>query len=286
MRFSPDFMTALLKAFLIPSDPDDFEGRDPETLRALVPVIDKLARLYYRLEVEGLDKLPPGKGLVTINHNAGITFAEMVGFGARFVIERGVEDALHGLGHDAILSVPLLKNFLIKGGALRATHHHGDMILEAGRKILVAPGGNLEAFRPFSRRHEIDFGGHQGFIRLALRHQAPICPVVFIGGHETFAVLHDGRNLVKALGLHKLLRLDTFPIFLGLPWGLGVGPLFHLPLPSKCKCRVIDPIYLDDYEPEDEHNPKIVDDIYKRVTGAMQDTLTQMAKARKWPVIG
>jgi 1-acyl-sn-glycerol-3-phosphate acyltransferase len=283
---STPLLATLLDAFLRPSDPDDLDSRDPEVLAALAPLFDVLTRWYYRLEVHGLERVPAGRALVVINHNAGITFAELLGFGARFVMERGIEDAIYGLGHDGILAVPLLKNFLIKAGGVRASHGHGDKVLAADRKILVAPGGNREAYRPFKNRHRIDFGGRTGFLRLALRHGAPISPAVFIGGHETFAVLHDGQFIAQALGLKKHFRLDTFPVFVGLPWGLGIGPLFHLPLPSKCKVQVLDPITTAEYGPEAENDPQALKELYHKVTGAMQRELTKMAAQRRFPVLG
>ncbi len=279
-------LSKLANAFLVPSDPDDLDARDPETLQALAPLLDVLTKIYYRLEVEGLERVPDGKALIVINHNAGITFAELLGFGARYVIERGINDAVYGLGHDRILAVPFLKNFLIKAGGVRASHGHADKVLAANRKILVAPGGNMEAYRPYRDRHRIDFSGRRGFLRLALRHGAPIAPAVFIGGHETFAVLHDGRRIAEALGLKKFLRIDTFPLFLGLPWGLGVGPIFHLPMPSKCKVQVLDPISTAEYGPEGENDDAVLQELYDKVTGAMQTALTSMAAERKWPVIG
>lgn len=285
-HLTPELLRAIVDAFLIPSDPDDLNAAQPEMIEKVIPFLDDLCRFYYRLEVEGLHKAPPGKALVVINHNAGITFAEILGFGARWYLERGTNDLLHGLGHDGILAVPFLKNFLIKGGGVRASQRHGDLVLQADRKILVAPGGNLEAFRPYRDRHRIDFNGRTGFIRLALRNMAPIVPTVFIGGHETFFVLHDGRQIARRLGLDNLFRLDTFPIFLGLPWGLGIGPLFHFPLPAKCKVRMLDPIPLDGYSPEDEADPAVCREIYDKVTSAMQTALTEMAAERTLPIIG
>ncbi|MBM4371046.1 MAG: glycerol acyltransferase, partial [Deltaproteobacteria bacterium] len=153
-----------------------------------------------------------------------------------------------------------------------------------GRKILVAPGGNLEAFRPWTQRFRIRFGGHRGFARLALRHRVPVVPAVFAGGHESFVVLHDGRFIVEALDLHRRLRLDTFPLVLSLPWGLSLGPLFHLPLPTRCDVRFLDPIDPAAFGPPGDE--AAAEALYEAVTGAMQGALTEMGARRQWPVIG
>ncbi len=283
MRLEPELarrLASLRRAFLEEVPVDDLDAADPRLLADIAPLVDVFGQVYYRLEVEGLELPPPGPALVVINHNAGISFAELLGFGGRWYVERGSHDILHGLAHDAMLRIPYLKNFLMHGGAVRACHENADRILDRGRKILVAPGGNLEAFRPHRDRHRIRFAGRTGFLKVALRHKAPIVPAVFIGGHDTFFVIDDGRRIVEALGLHKRLRLDTFPLFLGLPWGLAAGPIFHLPLPVRCKVRILPPIRLDKYSPGDADNPEILKHLYDEVTGRMQEALTQLAEER------
>jgi len=274
-------LASLKKVFLEEIPLDDLDAADPSLLSDIVPLLDLFGKVYYRLEVEGLGTVPHGPAVVVINHNSGISFAELLGFGARWYLERGYDDILHGLAHDAMLKIPYLKNFLMHGGAVRASHRNADRVLERGRKILVAPGGNLEAFRPHRDRHRIQFAGRTGFLKAAIRHRAPIVPAVFIGGHDTFYVIDDGRFVVELLGLHERFRLDTFPLFLGLPWGIGVGPIFHLPLPVRCKVRILPPILLDRYDPGDAENPEVLQELYDLVTGHMQAALDEMAEERR-----
>jgi 1-acyl-sn-glycerol-3-phosphate acyltransferase len=242
--------------------------------------LDLAARIYYRLEVEGLARAPRGPALIVINHNSGISFAELIGFGARWYLERGFDDVVVGLAHDGMMHVPGLNNFLLHAGGVRATPGNADKVLRAGRKVLVAPGGNVEAFRPWHQRDRIVFSGRKGFLKLALRNRVPILPTVFHGGHDAFMVLDDGQRIVRALGLKRWLRMETFPIFLGLPWGLAVGPLFHLPLPLKCKVRMLDPIPVDHYPKGSENDPAVLEELYQLVTGRMQQTLTDLATGR------
>ena len=280
-------LAAIIAAFLTPSDPDNLDAFSPEIVEQIAPIIDGFCRFYFHQEVLDMHLVPQGKALIVGNHNAGITFIELLGMGARWYIERGTDDIIHGLAHYLIVAVPLLKNFLIQGGGVRANHENADALFARGRKLLVCPGGNLEAFRPFKDRHRINLGGHTGFVRLALRNRAPICPVVFIGGHETFFVLHDGRPIVRRFPfLKSVFRMDTFPLVLGLPWGLSLGPLFHFPLPAKSITRFLPPIHLDRHSPEDEHNEEIVRQVYDQVVSVMQQGLSELAAQRRWPVLG
>lgn len=76
----------------------------------------------------------------------------------------------------------------------------------------------------------------------------------------------------------------TFPLVLGLPWGLSLGPLFHLPLPTRCDVRVLDPIDAPAFGAPDD--PRAADALYDAVTTGMQAAMTEMASKRRWPVIG
>ncbi len=273
-------------AMLSGADPDDVDGLDPEFIQIIAPLVDSLNRMYFRMEIEGMDSVPKGPALVVGNHNAGITFLEPIGISARWYLEKGYSDTLHYLVHDAMLAMPMLRTMLIRMGAVRASHGNANKLLALGKKVVVFPGGNLEAFRPYRDRYRVNFGGKKGFIRLALRERVPIIPVVLVGGHESFFVLHDGARLAKLLHMKKLVRAETFPLFLGLPWGIAMGPLFHLPLPAKSQVRFLDPIPLDQYTATDVNNEQALDEIYQRVITTMQEAVTELAAKRKYPIIG
>jgi len=276
----------LLSVFLQEMDPDGVDNIDIRMLEKFSPLLDTLARVYLRQEIEGMDGVPSGKALLVGNHNAGITFIEPMGLGARWYLERGTGDLIQWLVHDSMLAMPGLRTFLVRTGCVRASHKTADEVFEWGRKVAVFPGGNLEAFRPYRQRHRVVFGGRKGFIRLALRNQVPIVPFVIVGGHESFYILHDGQEVAKLLHLKQLLRSDTCPVFFGLPWGIGFGPLFHLHLPTKSQVRFLDPIELNGLGPEDQDNEEALSGIYDKVTSSMQQAMQDIASHRRFPVLG
>ncbi len=275
----------LRRAALTPVDPDDVDRGGAELIRAVAPPVDALMRGYFRFEVEGIDRVPRGAALLVSNHEAGTTFVQVLGMGARFYLERGLDERIVGLMHDRLFDVPLLANVLGHLGAVRASQRAADDALSRGFKVFVAPGGNLEAFRPYSQRHVIKLGGRRGWVRLARRNRVPIVPLVFIGGQETFFVLDDGQYLATNLGLRKSLRIDTLPVWLGLPFGVGLGPLFHLPLPAKCKVRFLDPVEVRD-GPPGETDAQLEARVYDEVVAAMQAAMDEMAAERTLPVLG
>src|SRR5205823_1370763 len=115
-------------------------------------------------------------------------------------------------------------------------------ILRQKRDLLIFPGGDLDTWRPYSKRWEVDFGGRTGYARLALETRVPIVPVAHAGAHETLRVLTSGRGLAKAIGLKRFARANVWPIHLSLPWGLAIGPVPHIPLPGQFRYLVGEPI--------------------------------------------
>jgi 1-acyl-sn-glycerol-3-phosphate acyltransferase len=282
-----EIASRLARAFAEPADPDDPDQVDMDLIRAVAPVVDAMCTAWYRLEVDGMDHAPPGPALIVVNHESGITFFELLGWGARWYRDRPDEPPLAALGHDAMFAIPGIGNFLVRAGGVRASHANADAVFSRGRKIVVAPGGNYEAFRPWRERGTIKFAGHDGVARLALRHRVPIVPVVFNGGHEGFVVVDDGSVVVRLLGpLAKRLRVDTWPLFLGLPYGIAWGPFFHLPLPTKVRVRVLDAIPTDTYPQGSDLDPAAVADLYRTVTSLMQDAMTGLQSRRRFPWIG
>lgn len=224
-----------------PVNADALGQVDPELVAALAPVVLAAAERWYRLEVLDAEKIPAGAALVVGNHESGISFLEALGWGAHCVLTRP-DEAWHALAHDQIVGLPALGPLLVQLGALRADPGVADRVLAAGAKLAVFPGGNLEAYRRWSRRNEVDFGGRTGFVRVAIRRGVPIVPVVFHGGHNGLFVLREGRRFAQWTRLDRLLRVDTWPLMIGLPFGLWFGPMFHLPLPVKVRVRWLDPI--------------------------------------------
>jgi 1-acyl-sn-glycerol-3-phosphate acyltransferase len=278
-----DGLKAVARLFGPRLDPDALSKPDPALVEVAKPTLRAL-KAYFRAEVCGLENMPEGKALVVGNHNGGITFFEPFFLGLEWYLSSG--ELLHYLGHDAMVAMPLVGNMLIKLGVIRASHDAANKAFEAGRKVVVFPGGNYEAFRPYAERHVIDFGPKTGYIKLALRNHVPIVPVLGIGGHETFFVLKRGARLARFTGVKRYLRSESFPIFLGLPWGVGFGPIFHLPLPAKTVVEVGEPISLDEYGPEVLEDKDALQAISRMVQDRLQEMMDRRALERQWPILG
>ena len=261
----------------------DLDERDPDYIRENLPRLWLLSSLYFRGEVRGLGNIPEdGPVLLVGNHSGGNLTPDTSVFTLAFHAYFGVERRFYQLAHNLVLSMPGL-GFLRKFGTVAASHENAEKALSSGAALLVYPGGDYEVHRPVWERNKVDFGERKGFIKLALRHDVPIVPVVAIGGQETSLFLSRGETLAKVLLLDKVFRLKVLPISIAAPWGLNVGDMMgHLPLPAKITVEALPPIDLREEFGEDPD----LDEVYDHLMRLMQETLDALAAERRFPVIG
>lgn len=153
----------------------------------------------------------------------------------------------------------------------------------AGASVLVYPGGAEDVFRPHRMRDKIYFAQRRGFIKLALRENVPIVPAISWGSHNTLIVLTDLYQIMARFhqwGMPWLFDVDpiVFPLYLGLPWGLALGPLPNIPLPAKIHTRVCPPIIFKRYGKDAVNDVSYVNECYELVRNQMQTELNQLIK--------
>lgn len=279
-------------------EPENTDPRghiDIPAIRGVVRVVQAMGRYYFRHRVHGLERVPDGPTLVVGNHSGGKIPIDTFLFCSSWYDHFDFGRPLYALMHDALFHpVARLQRSLRRVGCVKANWENAREILTNGHSLIVLPGGDYETYRPFRERNRIDFAGRTGFIRVALETGVPVTPVVQIGGHELFMILARGERLAKWSGLTKLLRVKAFPITLGLPGLLYVGPVpSPWPMPSRITTQVLDPVYLDraerdhpEFRPADAGDPLRVRHIYEVITGRMQAALTIMARERRFPVLG
>lgn len=279
-----------------------FEGIDVEFAERISPFLDGLYRYYFRCKVEGWDNLPKEQSLFVGNHNGLLTFEVLMlfhGWWRRF----GTSRKAVALAHDIAIKNPLFKWIIPKLGAVPANPEVAHEAFERGFNVLVYPGGEKEAFRPYKDKAKIEFYGRKGFIRLALKEGVPIIPIVSIGAHESYIILDRGEELAEKLGLKDKMRLHGVPMTYRLAffyWCVATGAITFfplllapfalfsalIPLPTKMQFKILPPIYI-----KEMINPKLseeenLDRIYHYVVGVMQAVLETGYRERRLPILG
>jgi 1-acyl-sn-glycerol-3-phosphate acyltransferase len=252
---------------------DPLARRDAAFIAEETGLLGAVCDTFYAPEILGMDHLPPGRALVVGTHNGGPLapdmFSLMVGFWRHF----GAARAAYGLAHDMVFKLPFLGKWIAKLGAVPASQENARLLLEKDVAVLVYPGGDVDAYKPYRERHVVKFGGRKGWVRLALRTGAPIVPVVSVGAHDIIYVLNDGAALAERLGIKRRFRIEVLPVVLALPFGVALGPFApYLPLPTRVRVRVLPPVVLP-HGPEAADDPATVDAIDIEVRASMQAAL-------------
>jgi 1-acyl-sn-glycerol-3-phosphate acyltransferase len=263
---------------------DPLEGRDPDFIRMTLPAYRALARLYFRPKVRGLERIPAdGPVLLVGNHSGGTLIADTFAFAYAFYSHFGADRRFHQLAHDLAVKLPALSALLRKYGTIPASHDGARQALAAGAAVLVYPGGDYETFRPSWHSSEIEFGGRQGFIQLAIAQDVPIVPVVAIGGQETALFLTRGQRLATLLRLDRLLRLKVLPLQVAPPFGVTVLDLpGRIPLPAQITVQVLPKLDLrEQFGPKPDQ-----DEVFHAITDQMQRALDELADERDLPIVG
>lgn len=254
---------------------------DPEKLATTLASITGRVfgpRAYFPVQAKGMERIPPAPVMVVSNHSGGTSIPDVWGFVWLWYQTFGASRPIHPVAHEMVFSLPPLARWFAERGVLRADPSLAMRILtEFRRDAMVMPGGDLDTWRPWHRRYEVEFAGRMGYARTALRARVPIVPVAHAGAHDTLLVLTDGRRFAERVGLRRLARMNAWPVHLSLPWGLTLGPTPHIPLPVTMRYRVGEPIAVPDtLAPGEEPDDEMVRAHDARVRAAVQSLLYEL----------
>jgi len=240
---------------------------------------------YFRIETEGWHRLPDPPSLIVGIHAAGIFPVEAWMFGLVWNRRFGDKRIAHGTAHDALMAAPLVGQYFRKMGVVSASRETVTEALEAGRDVLVYPGGDVDSLRPWTERDEVKLAGRRGFVKQAIRSGVPIVPLAKSGGTDTMFTLPGGRTVARALGLKQLARIEELPLAIGAPWGIAPAVLPFLPLPSKLRIQILDPLFVDD-DPDRADDDEYVDMIFEEVVFRIEEGVGRLKRKRSFPVFG
>ena len=258
--------------------------RDPDFIRKQLPAIARYTS-YFTPEIRGLDMVPAdGPALVVGNHSCLFYMPEVWICGQAIVSRRGIGPPTCLLAYDLLFAMPGVGSFLRRLGALPASTDEAVSALARGACVMVYPGGDLEACRPWTQRNRVDFAGRKGFVRVALRCGVPVVPVVAHGAHHAVVVLTRGDRLAQAAGL-RTVRINVFPILAGFPFGVTSILSPPPPMPAQVTLEFLPALDWTGYGPCAADDPGIVSACYDEITGRLQAALDRLAAEHPYPLL-
>jgi len=267
---------------------DDILGeRDSVSVAKALPLLKLAMKGYFRSDVRGMDRVPPGGALMVGNHSGGLMAMDVPIIAVAFAETFGADRPLYCLAHDMLftgVAGPVMRRF----GFVPADRESAQAVLASGAVTIVFPGGDYDVFRPTLQANVIDFEGRKGYVRTALKAGVPIVPVVSIGGQEAQFHLTRGQWLGRLSPLRKAFRTDLMPLTIGFPFGLTAAGVPNIPLPTKIVTQVLDPIYPDQIAEElgPDAEDEVIAAVDEVVRAQMQEALDRLARERRFPVLG
>ncbi len=226
--------------------------------KALPRFVMELMRKYFRLEVEGLENIPKrGAAILAPNHSGYSGFDALL---LAHIVKHDLKRIPRVLTHHFWFLSKATAIPAQKMGFTEATFENGVAALKKNNVVIIFPEGEKGNFKPSSRMYQLQTF-KQGFVRMALKTQAPIVPILILGAEET----HINLSQLK---FSKYLKGTILPL-----------PLNVLPLPVKWKIKVLPPIYLP-YTEENLGDSELISEIASDLQEQMQESISDEVQKR------
>jgi 1-acyl-sn-glycerol-3-phosphate acyltransferase/nucleoside-diphosphate-sugar epimerase len=227
-----------------------------------------LSEFYWRIEDKGIEHIPAhGRGVLVGMHRG---FMPWDGVMALHTMVKKSGRYPRFLTHPGLLKFPFLANFMTKLGGVVACQESADRVLENNELLGIFPEGIHGAFTPYRQAYKLQAFGRDAFVKLALRHRAPIVPFVTVGSAEIFPILGKIKS-------RRWTRYTDWPYIPLTP----TFPLLPVPLPSKWHTQFLPAISTDQYPPEAAEDRAIVKAISREVRTRMQKAVDDMLSRRR-----
>ncbi|MFH1456391.1 MAG: 1-acyl-sn-glycerol-3-phosphate acyltransferase [archaeon] len=190
----------------------------------------KLASLYWRPEIYGVENIPNNRAVIVANHSGTLP---MDGIWLNTQIFKASGKTTYFMAHKIYAN----QKWIHELGMILGERETALELLRRDKRVGVFPGGDDDLFKPSWNRYKVqEVKGfswqYGGYLTTALATESPIVPVAVIGLEEIHYNLANTKFLLKEIssqfGLDK--AFDTkFLDHIGV-WPI---PLLTPPLPSK-----------------------------------------------------
>ncbi len=251
-------------------------GRSEHMREITRQLMDPFYNHWFRVEWEGLEKIPKEGGALLVANHAGAIPPDAP------IIMHGVEKELgrpvYGLADYWFRTLPIVNVMWSRMGGVTAHPDNALRIIRDNQQLaLVFPEGTKATSKSFSDRYRLRRFGRGGFVEIAMRAGVPIVPLAVVGAEEAMPILY------RVPGVASILNLPYLPITGNmLAFGPLLGPLgWFLYFPVKFKIKVLDPIYYDVEPGQERYSKSFVMEEAEQVRTLIQETLYDMLRDRK-----
>lgn len=263
-------------------DPDDLEegrisdvnewGRSEHMRELARKLYDPLYRHWFRVEWDGLEKIPSDGGALLVANHAGAIPSDAP------VIMHGIETELerpcYGLADNFFRTLPVIGTLWNRLGGLPAHPDNAYRLLhDQGQLVLVFPEGAKGPAKTFDERYQLRRFGRGGFVEIAMRSGVPVVPIAVIGAEESMPTLFRIPSVARALGVPYM------PVTANM---LAAGPLGAVAyFPAKFKLKVLDPVYFDVPPGQERYSRSRIMDESELIRDRIQGVLYEMLRTRR-----
>lgn len=241
-----------------------------EHMRAIARrLYDPLYSKWFRVEWEGLDKIPADGGALLVANHAGAIPSDAP------AIMHGIETELHrpvyGLADHFFRTLPFVSTLWSRLGGLPAHPDNAYRLLrEQNQLVLVFPEGSKGPSKRMHERYRLARFGRGGFVEIAMRSGVPIIPIAVVGAEESMPIVAK---------LPRVAGAPYVPITANM---LAFGPLgLFTYFPAKFKLRVLDPIWFDVEPDQERYSKSRIMDESERIRDLIQAELFTMLSERR-----
>ncbi len=250
-------------------DSGDFDhfGLDKDYVARLGRTLFRfLHDVWWRVEWRGLEHVPRrGRAVLAGVHRGHQPWDGVMTF---HLLVRELGRYPRYLIHPTLAKFPFLAPYMIKCGGIHACRENAAWVLERDGLLAIFPEGIRGAFTMYRDAYKLGRFGRDEYVKIALRHRAPIIPYVTVGSAEIFPIL--GR-----IDWPWWQRVSEWPFFPITP------TMSTVPLPSKWHTTFLEPISTGDYPPAAAGDRAAVRAISARVRERMAAAIAEMLERRR-----
>jgi 1-acyl-sn-glycerol-3-phosphate acyltransferase/nucleoside-diphosphate-sugar epimerase len=230
--------------------------------------------LYWRVEERGLEHIPRQGRVVLAGVHRG--FMPFDGVMALYAVRQATGRIPRFLTHPTLVKFPFLADFMVRLGGVHASRGNAERVLEEDEILGIFPEGIRGAFSDYRDAYVLKKFGRDEFVKMALRHRAPIVPFVTVGSAEIFPIWAK----LRWRWWRKVSEWPCLPL-------TATFPLLPVPLPTKWHTRFLPPLHVErEHPPEAADDPEVVRAVSAEVRRRMDEALTELRGRRRHVFFG